>query len=118
MIETHDMTITKQAGITPQQVETISSLLVTRATIPYVKKQRRMQPMNSLIKKNLTYIPLVLMLGRVVGMSFALPQMAVAGMFCAMFPPAVRTSFGNRWPIALAVVGFTWFVIAVVMYVV
>jgi len=56
------------------------------------------------------------MLSWVVGMSFALPQMAVAGLFCSMFVPAVQVSLGKRYAIPLAVVGFAWFVVSIIMF--
>ena len=51
----------------------------------------------------------------VVGMSFGMPQMFVAGVFCAVFVPAVRVSVGKKYAIPLAVVGFVWFVISIIM---
>jgi hypothetical protein len=43
-----------------------------------------MKPMNNLIKKNLTYITLVLMLLWGIGMAFALPPIAAVGFFCSV----------------------------------
>ena len=41
MLETHGMTIATQAGVTPQQVETVRSLLDAGATIPFIARYRK-----------------------------------------------------------------------------
>jgi len=41
MIETHGMTIAKQAGVTFQQVEAVRSLLEAGATIPFIARYRK-----------------------------------------------------------------------------
>jgi len=41
MLETHGMIIANQAGITPQQVEAVSSLLDAGATIPFIARYRK-----------------------------------------------------------------------------
>ncbi|MFC2006508.1 Tex family protein [Chloroflexota bacterium] len=41
MLETHDMTIANQAGVTPQQVEAVRSLLDAGATIPFIARYRK-----------------------------------------------------------------------------
>ena len=74
-----------------------------------------MKPMNNLIKKNLTGITLVLMLLWGFGMAFALPPIAAAGFFCAVVVPTVMVVAGKKYAIPLAVVGFVWFVIAIIM---
>jgi transcriptional accessory protein Tex/SPT6 len=38
MFETHGMIIANQAGVTPQQVEVIRSLLDAGATIPFIAR--------------------------------------------------------------------------------
>ena len=58
----------------------------------------------------------ILMLLWVVGMSFRMPQIFVAGVFCAIFVPAVQTSSGKKYAIPLAVVGFAWFVVSLIMF--
>ena len=42
--------------------------------------------------------------------------MFVAGVFCAVFVPAVRVSVGKKYAIPLAVVGFAWFVVSMIMF--
>ncbi|MFC2047121.1 Tex-like N-terminal domain-containing protein, partial [Chloroflexota bacterium] len=41
MFETHGMTIANQAGVTPQQVEAVRSLLDAGATIPFIARYRK-----------------------------------------------------------------------------
>ena len=41
MLETHDMTIANQAGVTRQQVESVRSLLDEGATIPFIARYRK-----------------------------------------------------------------------------
>lgn len=41
MIETHDISIAKQAGVTPRQVESVRSLLEAGATIPFTARYRK-----------------------------------------------------------------------------
>ena len=41
MLETHSMTIANQAGVTPKQVEAVSSLLDAGATIPFIARYRK-----------------------------------------------------------------------------
>ena len=59
---------------------------------------------------------IVLMLVWAVSNVFVLPQIAASGMFCAIVVPTVNVVMGKKYAIPLAVVGFVWFVIAVVMY--
>ncbi|MFC1977925.1 Tex family protein [Chloroflexota bacterium] len=41
MIETHNMIIANQAGVTPRQVEAVRSLLAAGATIPFIARYRK-----------------------------------------------------------------------------
>ena len=76
-----------------------------------------MKPMINLIKKNLTYITLVLMLLWGVGMAFAMPPIWAAVSFCGVAVPTVNAVMGKKYAIPMAVVGVVWLVIAVIMYV-
>ena len=51
--------------------------------------------MNNLIKKNLTYIILALMLLWGVGMAFALPPVAAAGLFCGLIVSTANVTVGK-----------------------
>ena len=77
-----------------------------------------MKPMINLIKKNLTYITLVLMLLWGVGMAFAMPPIWAAGSFCVLVVPTVNAVMGKKYAIPMAVVGVVWLVISIIMYVV
>ena len=72
--------------------------------------------MKNLIKKNLGIIIVVLMLGWTVSNVFVLPQIAAAGIFCAVMVPTVNAVAGKKYGIPLAVVGFVWFVITIIMH--
>ena len=74
-----------------------------------------MKPMINLIKKNLTYITLVLMLLWGVGMAFAMPPIWAAASFCTLVVPTVNAVMGKKYAIPMAVVGFAWLVIAIIM---
>ena len=41
MIETHNLTVSRQTGVTPQQVETVRVLLAGGATIPFIARYRK-----------------------------------------------------------------------------
>ena len=41
MLETHGMIIANRAGVTPQQVEAVQSLLAAGATIPFIARYRK-----------------------------------------------------------------------------
>jgi hypothetical protein len=49
-------------------------------------------------------------------MAFGLPPIAAAGFFCGVVVPVVMVVMGKKYAIPLAVVGFTCFVIAIIMY--
>ena len=74
-----------------------------------------MKPMNNLIKKNIANLTVVLMLLWGIGMAFALPPIAAAGFFCSVIVPVVLVTMGKTYAIPLAVVGFVWFVIAIII---
>ena len=40
----------------------------------------------------------------------------IAGLFCALVVPVVNTVAGKKYGIPLAVVGFIWFVIAIIIH--
>ena len=71
--------------------------------------------MINLIKKNLTYITLVLMLLWGVGMAFAMPPIWAAVSFCGVVVPTVNAVMGKKYAIPMAVVGVVWLVIAIIM---
>ena len=58
----------------------------------------------------------VLMLLWALGMAFALPLIAAAGFFCVVVVPVVHVVAGKKYGYPLAVVGFAWFVIAIIIF--
>ena len=61
------------------------------------------------------YLIVALMLLWGVGMAFALPPIAAAGFFCSVVCPVALVSVGKKYAIPMAVVGFAWLVIAIIM---
>ena len=59
---------------------------------------------------------LVLMLIWTVINVFTLGQMYASGMFCVLFVTTVNVVYGKKYAIPLAVVGFVWFVISIIMH--
>ena len=77
--------------------------------------------MNNLItlcKKHMVKLIVVLMLIWTVNNVFVLPQIAAAGMFCAIVVPTVNVAVGKKYAIPMAAVGVVWLVISIIMYVV
>ena len=70
-----------------------------------------------LLKKNLRIIIVFIMLlwGGVVNV-FTLPQITSAGIFCGVIVPTMNVVLGKKYGIPLAVVGFIWFVIAIIIH--
>jgi len=49
---------------------------------------------------------------------FTNPQVAISGIFCAIVVPSLYVMVGKKYKkyvLALAVVGFVWFVISIIM---
>ena len=59
---------------------------------------------------------MVLMLIWTVSNVFTMGQMYASGIFCAFFVPTVNVVYGKKYAIPLALVGFVWFVISIIMY--
>ena len=57
----------------------------------------------------------ILMLLWGLGMAFAMPPIAAAGMFYILVVPTVNVVLGKKYGIPFAVVGFAWLVIAIIM---
>ena len=69
-----------------------------------------------LLKKNLGIIIVFIMLLWGVVNVFTLPQIASAGIFCGVIVPTMNVVLGKKYGIPLAVVGFIWFVIAIIIH--
>ena len=69
-----------------------------------------------LLKKNLGIIIVFIMLLWGVVNVFTLPQIAAAGIFCGVIVPTMNVVLGKKYGIPLAVVGFIWFVIAIIIH--